>query len=167
MALSIRAVSKAERVDCKGYPDGKPDECCDHYEVASLPLGREGLKVGCYVTGRGGRSFSFEIGYSDYARWFDELYRLVYGLDAKGVCGRFRRHRRKPFLELLDVGSTSDGQAIGPRTSAKLFGDFVAFAGRAGKYFTQDADLAWMWEVYRDFRRALRIASDDGFVAYW
>jgi hypothetical protein len=28
------------------------------------------------------------------------------------------------------------------------------------------ADLDWMWEVYRDFRRAFKLASDRGFVQF-
>jgi len=51
--------------------------------------------------------------------------------------------------------------------SAKLHGDFVAFARKARKHFTQTEELAWMWDVYRDFRKAFKIASDGGFVCYW
>jgi hypothetical protein len=68
-------------------------------------------------TRKGGRSFSFEIGYRPYARWFDELYLEVYGIDANGVYRDFRRYRGKPFVEFVWVPSTSDGQTIGPKTS--------------------------------------------------
>jgi len=167
MSLSIRAVSKVKFVECNGYVDGEAGECCDHNLIDSFPLGQEGLKTGCYVPGKGGRSFYFEIGYSDYAQWFDELYRILYGVDTDGVCKKFRRHRGKPFIEFVDVLSASDGQAIGPKMSAKFHCDFVAFARKARKHFTQTEELAWMWDVYRNFRKAFKIASDGGFVCYW
>jgi hypothetical protein len=130
-------------------------------------LGQEGFKTGCYVPGKGGRSFYFEIGYSDYAQWFDELYRILYGVDTDSVCKKFRRHRGKPFIEFVDVLCASDGQAIGPIMSAKLHCDFVVLASKARKHFTQTEELTWMWDVYRDFRKAFKIASDGGFVCYW
>ena len=168
MGLSIRSISKAKFVECSGYVDEEADELCDHeYEICSFPLGREGLKTGCYVRDKGGRWFSFEIGYSQYARWIDELYRMLYGVDAKGVCRQFRRHRGKPFIEFLDVPSFSQGDTIGSKTSAKLHGDFVTFARRARKDFTQNKVPAWMWDTYRDFRKAFKIASDGGFMCYW
>ena len=68
--------------------------------------------------------------------------------------------------EFVDVMSASDGQAIGPKMSAKLHCDFVAFARKARKHFTRTEELAWMWDVYRDFRKAFKIASDGGFVCY-
>jgi hypothetical protein len=63
--------------------------------------------------------------------------------------------------------SASDGQTIGPKMSAKLHGDFVAFELKARKHLTQTKELTWMWDVYRNFRKAFKIASDDGFVCYW
>jgi hypothetical protein len=167
MSLSIRAISRAAFIECDGYVDEKAGAPCDHDEATWFPLGREGLKPGCYVREKGGESFSFEIGYPAYARWFDELYRMLYGVDANGVCGQFRRHRGQPFLEFVDVPSVSDGQAIGPKTAAKLHNDFVILAGTARKHFARTEDLAWMWDVYRDFRKLFKIASDAGFVCYW
>src|SRR5690606_39105293 len=93
MGLSIRAISKATFVDCNGYVDEAGGELCDHDEALQFPLGREGLKPGCHHPGKGGRSFSFEIGYSAYAQWFDELYQMLYGLDADGLLTHYRRHR--------------------------------------------------------------------------
>jgi hypothetical protein len=167
MSLGIRAVSKAKFVECSGYVDEEAGECCDHDVANSFPLGQEGLKTGCYVPGKGGRSFSFEIHYSDYVRWFDELYRMLYGVDVEGICGQFRRYRGKPFIKFVDVPCASDGQTIGPKMSAKFHGDFVTFAHKARKHFTQTEELTWMWDVYRDFRKAFKIASNDGFVCYW
>lgn len=166
MSLSIRAIGKAKHIDCDGY-GADETECCTHDEALEFPLGREQLKAGCYVPGKGGKSFSFEISHPGYALWIRELYQMVYGLDLDAVYVKFRRHRGKPFIELLDMRSTSDGQAIGPKMAAKLHGDFVAFASKARKHFVRDKEMPWMWDVYRDFRRVLKIASDGGFVSYW
>ena len=54
MSLSIRAISRAEFIICNGYVDEEAGECCDHDEATSFPLGREGLKPGCYVPGKAG-----------------------------------------------------------------------------------------------------------------
>lgn len=169
MGLSIRALSKATHVVCDGnaVPGDSDGDACDHETAQSFPLGREGLKCGCYVHGKGGREFSFELNCGGYARWFDELYLLLYEVDANGVDRLFRRHRGKPFVEFVDVPCTSDGQTIGPKMCAKLHGDFVAFAVKARKHLTRSEDLAWMWEVYRDFRKAFKIGSEGGLVCYW
>lgn len=166
MSLSIRAVSKAVHVDCDGH-GADETECCTHDEALEFPLGREGLKAGCYVPKRGGKSFSFEVAYSEYALWMKELFQMVYGLDPDAAYVKFRRHRGKPFIELLDMPSTSDGQAIGPKTAAKLHADFVASASKARKYFLRNREMPWVWDMYRDFRKVFKIASDSGFVSYW
>jgi hypothetical protein len=170
MGLSIRAISKAVFVECDGNatPGDPEGEACEHEAtVHDFPLGQEGLKPGCYVPGKGGCLFSFEIAYSDYARWFDELYRMLYGVDANGVYRNVRHYRGKPFVEFVDVPSSSDGPTIGPKMSSKLHADFVAFARKARAHFLKNTESEWMWDVYRDFRRALKVASDGGFVCYW
>ena len=168
--LSIRAISKAKFVKCDGNatPGDSDGDLCDHdAEIGHFPLGKEGLKRGCYIPGKKGREFSFEIGYSEYARFFEELYRMVYGVDANGVYKAHRRYQGKPFVEFVDVPCFSDGGTIGPRTCTKLHSDFVAFEIKARQHFTRSKKLAWMWDVYVHFERALGIASDAGFVCYW
>jgi hypothetical protein len=96
-----------------------------------------------------------------------ELCRLVLGLEWEEVCRHPRRYRAKPFVELLDFSYTSEGQTIGPRTSAKLHADFVGFAANARKHYRKHPDLVWMWQVYKHFRRAFRLAANSGFVCYW
>ena len=43
----------------------------------------------------------------------------------------------------------------------------IHIARKARKHFPQTEEIAWMWDVYRDFRKAFKIASDGGFVCYW
>jgi hypothetical protein len=167
MSLSIRAISKAKIVECNGYVDEEAEVLCDHDEVGSCPNRRDGLKPGCYVPGKGGRSFSLRIWYKDYGDWMRELCRFALGAEWEEVCEHPQRFRGKPFVELIDFPYSSDGQTIGARTSSKLHADFAGFAAKARRHFLKAPGLAWMWEVYRDFRKAFKIGSDGGFVSYW
>jgi hypothetical protein len=205
MGLDILAVSKAEPVSCTG------DEACEetHFTVGSFRKRRDGLNPGCYVKGKGGREFGFRAGsYRGYSSWRTELCLLALGVMPEEVWGNPRRFRGKPFVELIDFPDGA-GPVIGPKTSAKLHGDFVAFAATARRHYAnptplqppspptpkrgknrhvnqaglEDArslaevlggtvtavdadDLGWMQEVYSNFRRAFKIASDGGFVIF-
>jgi hypothetical protein len=207
MGVDIIAVSRAVPIPCKG------DDACDetHFAVGSYRKRREGLKPGCYVTGKGGRDFGFRAGsYSGYSDWRKTLCLLALGVLPEEVWEHPRRFRGKPFVELIDFPD-GVGPVIGPKTSAKLHSDFVAFAAKSKKYYahptplessvptpkkgkaakkhyineagledaqraaealggtlpTIDLDnLGWMQEVYDDFRKAFKIASDGGFVMF-
>lgn len=167
MSLSIRATSKANLVDCNGYIDEEAGELCDHDEVGPFSKRRDGLKPGCYVPGKGGRTFYFEIWYKDYSDWMQELCRFALSAEWKEVCEHPKRFRGKPFVELIDFPYSSDGQTIGTRTSAKLHADFSGFADKARRHYLKDQTLAWMWNVYRDLRKAFKLGSNGGFVSYW
>jgi len=224
MGVDIIAISKAKLVTCRGG-----EECDDsHYGVGSPPSRRDGLKPGCYVVGKGGRSMGFRAGsYAGYSDWKRQLSLLALEVEPEVVWEHPRRFRGKPFVGLIDFPDVV-GPIIGPKTSAKLYADFVALASRARRhYLTRPAgrasssahtelppidivtsgsarrpgsparakrhinqaglsaaeevagalggtmmgagegeDMAWMWEVYRDFRRAFKLASDGGFVAF-
>jgi hypothetical protein len=166
MALSIRAISKATLVNCGGV-NNEAGEPCDHEEVGPMSRRQDGLKPGCYLPGMGGRTFSFEIGYKEYGAWMLQICRDALGAEWEEVCKHPRRYRGQPFLELIDIPYLSDGQTLGPRTSAKLHADVIGFAARARNHFLRPPDRAWMWEVYRDFRKAFKLGADAGFVSYW
>ena len=68
-------------------------------------------------------------------------------------------------MELLLFPYTSDGQGLGPATASKLHSDFARHAARARRYVLKNEE--WMWAVYRNLRRAFKLASDSGFVCYW
>jgi hypothetical protein len=202
MGVDIIAISKAKFVACRG------DEECDekHYGVGSYRKRRDGLKPGCYVVGKGGRSMGFGAGtYAGYNDWKRQLSLLALGVEPEEVWEHPRRFRDKPFVELIDFPD-GVGPIIGPKTSVKLYADFVAFATRAKKHYlkrpaqeppssarmkrhinqtglstaeevagalggtlmgaSEGDDMAWMWEVYRGFRRAFKLASDGGFVSF-
>ena len=168
-------MSKAKFVGPPGFVD--EDTSRDYHEASLFPLGREGLKPGYYLPRKGGKSFIFEVLYPVYSQFLDELFLMVYGVDAMGVWRKYLRHRGKPFIDILYAPGLSDGYTFGPKTCAKLYGDFVAFAPMAKKHFSEK-DIRWryfpddpagpsLWCTYRKFRKAFKIASDHGFVSYW
>ncbi len=61
------------------------------------------------------------------------------------------------------AGDGSHGKRIGlanlSRLTRALFGSDLAW--------DEGEDLHWMWDSYRQFRRALRLAKNDGFVALY
>ena len=131
MGVDIEAISRAKYVACRG------DEECDekHYGVGSYPKRRDGLKPGCYVVGKGGRSMGFGAGtYVGYNDWKRQLSRMALGVEPEEVWDAPRRFRGKPFVELIDFPD-GVGPIIGPKTSAKLYADFVAFASKARKHY--------------------------------
>ena len=96
--------------------------------------GRDGVKTGCYVPGRGGRESSLDFNYAAYDGWIRRLSLMALGVEPGEVWNHPRRFRGKPFVELITFPDTGGG-AIGPITSAKLYGDFVAFAAKARRYY--------------------------------
>jgi hypothetical protein len=165
MSLSIRALSRVQRVavaDDADEEEGLPD---DQDEVSEFLDQADGLTPGRYAAGKGGRFFSFEIWYKDYGDFMRELCRLALGVEWEEVCEDPDRFQGQPFVELLLFPYSSDGQGLGPATASKLHADFASHAARARRFFLKKEE--WMWAVYRNLRRAFKLASDSGFVCYW
>ena len=95
---------------------------------------KDGVKMGCYVPGRGGRTSSLDFNYAAYDGWIRRLSLMALGVEPEEVWNHPRRFRGKPFVELINFPDAGGG-AIGPITSAKLYGDFVTFAPRAKRYY--------------------------------
>ena len=214
VGIGITGMSKAKRVACSGeYIEGEYDVCLEtHFTIDPLSRRRGGVKPGCYMVDRGGRTFDLEFGYAAYDGWIRRLSLLALGVEPEEVWQHRRRFRGKPFVELITFPDAGGG-AIGPVASAKLYGDFVAFAPRATRYYAMSApdvfnppltskplvkdkahrnriglsevveltetlgggefawsegeNLDWMRDSYRDFRRAFRLAKDDGLVVFY
>ena len=86
MSLSIRALSRVQRVavaDDADEEEGLPD---DQDEVSEFLDQADGLTPGRYAAGKGGRFFSVEIWYKDYADFMRELCRLALGVEWEAVC---------------------------------------------------------------------------------
>jgi hypothetical protein len=131
MGVDVDAISKAVHVVCRGGDD------CDetHYHFCPHPAKRrEGLKPGCHIVGKGGRSFGFwAANYAEYDDWRRSLSLLALGVHPEEVWQHPRRFHGKPFVELINFPDTV-GPCIGPITSKKLHADFVAFASKAKKH---------------------------------
>jgi len=214
MGIGITGISKAKLVPCsRDSVEGEYDVCLEEHHIVDAPSRRrDGVKPGCYIAGQGGRTFSLDFNYSAYSGWMRRLSLMALGLEPEEVWHHPRRFRGKPFVELIGFPDT-DGGAIGPITSAKLHGDFVAFGPEAKRYFAtstpnvfsppqlnkrsvndkphrngmglsavvglaqalggtvtewdEGENLDWMWESYRDFRRALRLAKNAGCVVFY
>ena len=131
MGLDIVAISKAKLVACQGG-----DKCpFSHYEVGFDRKRKDGLTTGCYIKGEGGRScFVGDASYSAYNAWRRHLSLLSLAVEPEAVWEHPRRFRGKPFAELIDFPDAG-GTIIGPKTSAKLYADFVAFASKAKRHY--------------------------------
>jgi hypothetical protein len=136
MGIGITGISKAELVSCSGdYVEGEYDVCLEeHYTVDAPSRGRDGVKPGCYIAGRGGRTFSLDFNYAAYDGWIRRLSLIALAVEPEEVWSHSRRFRSKPFVELITFPDAGGG-TIGPLTSAKLYGDFVTFALRAKRYY--------------------------------
>jgi hypothetical protein len=138
MGIGITGISKAKLVSCSGdYVEGEYDVCLEEHDTVSTPgQGKDAVKMGCYIAGRGGRTFSLDFNYAAYNGWIRRLSLMALGVEPEEVWHHPRHFRGKPFVELIDFPDT-DGGAIGPITSAKLYGDFVAFASKARSYYAK------------------------------
>jgi hypothetical protein len=205
MGVDIWAMSRPELVECFG----DEESCTEDHVPISPNCGRlDGLRSGCYVVGKSGRDFGFHVGSAySFDLWRASLSILALGVGLEEVWNHPRRFRNKPFSEIIDFPGDM-GTAIGPKTSMKLYTDFVTYARRARKFYLaaekpkktsshgrmgrrvlsrkyknmrrlylkkiaedfEDApairDFKWMWQVYGDFRKAFRLASDRGFVFF-
>jgi hypothetical protein len=135
MGLDIVAISKAKLVACPGG-----DKCpFSHYEVGFYRKRKDGLTPGCYIKGEGGRScFVGDASYAAYNAWRRHLSLLSLAVEPETVWEHPRRFRGKPFAELIDFPD-GGGIIIGPKTSAKLYADFLAFSSKAKKYYQTPA----------------------------
>jgi hypothetical protein len=137
MGLETIAISKARWVADDGGEDAWPGDPGYRFSVSSTRERLDGWKSGHYVVRKGGRIFNGWDGpYSAYNEWRKELSLLALGVEPLAVWTNPRRFRHKPFVELIDFPD-GGGLAIGPTTSAKLYQDFVAFAGKARKHFVK------------------------------
>ena len=134
MGIGITGMSRAKLLPCLGDESCDPECIEEHLTVGTPGRGRDAVKMGCYVAGRGGRTFDLDFNYAGYNDWIRRLSLMAVGVEPEEVWNHPRRFRGKPFVELIGVPDTGK-RAIGPVTSAKLYGDFVTFAPRAKSYY--------------------------------
>ena len=161
MGLDIVAISKAKLVACQGG-----DKCpFSHYDVGVDRKRKDGLTPGCYIKGEGGRScFVGDASYSAYNAWRRHLSLLSLAVEPETVWEHPRRFRGKPFAELIDFPDAS-GTVIGPKTSAKLYADFLAFSSKAKKYYQTPASQMSAQEPTRPKATSKRSSEQDRGLA--
>ena len=85
---------------------------------------------------------------------------MALGVEPEEAWNHPRRFRDKPFVKLINFPDTGGG-AIGPITSAKLYGDFVTFAPKAKRYYaTSTPNVFSPLQVNLNRRRTRRTASE-------
>lgn len=166
MGLDITAVRRAKLEHAPTIGDGGhdhyPDEVRYVYANPDFPGREDGLTNGCYSYAS---SFGFRAGsYGGYNWWRDRLALFAYGVKANALwCDPSNEGRA--FWELINFADNEG--VIGPKTSAKLIGDFKRSAEAAEIYATTlGGDGAYWIEKYREWAKAFYIASDDGFVSF-
>lgn len=100
-----------------------------------------------------GKKLTWPMGsYHAYGYWRDALARLVRRPP--------RSQKPGPFAELIWFADNEG--FLGPVTSAKLYGDFVAWEKRANRV----TDPRWFPKGYLDFKRGLEVAGGAGVVHF-
>lgn len=137
----------------------------------------DGRKEGCYLYQELAKRFFVE----DYDRWLELLSLLAIGVEAKAVRDDPEEYRDQPFVELICMAGRAG--AIGPDTSRKLAADIESLYGTAeqmldalhklinrigvSRVSSLDEPLKtalWWFATLEEWRQALKLASDNGFV---
>jgi hypothetical protein len=134
MGVGITGISKAKLLPCQNDEDSDPECLEEHLTVGTPGTRKDAVKMGCYIAGRGGRTSDLDFNYAAYDGWMRRLSLMALGVEPEEVWNHPRRFRDKPFVELINFPDAGGG-AIGPTTSAELYGDFVTFAPTAKRYF--------------------------------
>jgi hypothetical protein len=143
-----------------------------HIYVVYDPLNQsDGIKSGYYNVD--GYSKSFRAGsYSGYNMFRSILCESYYGFPAKELWEKMAQGdsmKGEPFVEMINF-SDCEG-VIGPKTSAKLYEDFVAHESDFEKFINEHSMITsdykrYYIEKYKDWMEAFKIASNNGFVDF-
>ena len=159
MGLDISAYRKLEKVrDFTSEDEDYYAEGLVHvYPNNDFPGRFDGLDEKALY--KPGESFGFRAGsYGVYNAWREWLARLVGTTPNEAWAGFYHG----PFAELINF-SDCEG-TIGPVVAAKLAKDFAEWDDRAKG--SAPADRAWNYEVYKDWRKAMEMAADNGAVDF-
>jgi hypothetical protein len=69
MGIGITGMSKAKLHPCRGDESCDPECIEEHLTVGKPGSGKDAVKMGCYVPGRGGRTSDMDFGYGGYSTW--------------------------------------------------------------------------------------------------
>ena len=126
-----------------------------------------------------GEEYSFRAGsYSGYGEWRDLLAKVALDMGAADVWEKIDAsggYETIPFSEHINF-SDADG-VIGPVASEKLYNDYVRYEKeimkRLDRFYLKFEDYeidgetyTWFKNKYKDWKKAFRIASDNGAVIF-
>lgn len=144
----------------------RDDSLADNQFIPYLYVNRDfqsradGMVDGHYFTH--GATLRFRAGsYSGYNHWRDALCRAVHGIAAEDLWANYERWAGKPFVELIHFADNEG--IIGPKTSAKLAGDFSEHALSVCESWAKEP---WLIETYQRFSQAFALAAGGGVVEF-
>lgn len=128
-----------------------------HLYLAGFPVQADGMAEGLYEASSA--THGFRAGsYGGYNRWRYNLAKLVNTTDE----AVWANPQPGPFVELINF---SDAEGfIGPKTCAKLTGDFAEWKDRAVRF--PDEHEGWFLRIYSSFHEAFELASKNGCVKF-
>lgn len=127
---------------------------CPHPD---FPEQADGIREGWYH-GRVKRIFRAGI-FGSYGEWLAQLCRLAHGVEPEVLWNKPQEWKDKPFSGLI-MFSDCNG-IIGPKTSARLYEDFVAWQDKA-----QEQDVEDFFDLYLEWMEAFKVASRNGVVEF-
>lgn len=163
MGLDISALSKIDFT--KRYTeDADIDNEIYLYPEKWVALQNEGIEEGRYSFS--GDHHRFRAGsYGGYNYWRKMLAEMV-GKTPEQIWEKPEEHKGTPFFELINF-SDCEG-FIGPKTSAKLYQDFVDHDEQADEFSkTMGEEGAWSFkDKYDNWKEAFKVASEGGAVIF-
>lgn len=170
-------ISVYKKIDFKSFQSisGKSEEELDELYDNMLYLYSEykpynqsdDIKEGFYNYEK--RDYYFRAGsYSGYNLFRKVLCKSFYGFDPEIIWDKPNDYTNKDFVELINF-SDCEG-FIGPKTSKKLFNDFVKNENKFNKFLEDerfDSQTKNNYKLlYNEWKKSFEIASDGGVVRF-
>ena len=165
MGLDIVAYSKV--VDF-GPLDEETSTGEDMVRVDDAGFGRHAPLIPGHAYGKGddSKEFHFRAGsYGGYNEWREWLCQIAHGVTPDTIWHNSDKYKDLAFFELIEF-SDCDG-VIGSVAAKKLLADFEDYEAKVNAAMeTPRPDYVWFKDRYADWRKAFRLAADDGVLLF-
>lgn len=127
----------------------------DYFQEQADDL-QTGFYEGEYIT-------SFRAGsYSGYNQWREQLARMALGVEPDVIWANPEAYKGQAFFELINFADCEG--TIGPKTSKKLYQDFLTFDEMAKQGYEPERkgvfiEQNWFYDKYKEWMEAFQIAS--------
>ena len=154
-----------EQEEDENYINEYENKTVHLYAMEVFKLQNEGILTGGYDSDD--KPDGFGAGsYSTYNQWRDELAKMV-GLNTAELWNKPEKFKDFPFFELINF---SDCESfIGPKTSAKLYQDFLKYDSIAEEFmkeiYLKNPSFSFKLR-YDKWKKAFEKASDGGAVSF-